>query len=163
MVYVDREKMIEDLLCRFPSLFDIAPSHEILRQHKYPDGSQADVVFRWPYVSLVVEIKNDPLHLKDLNQLRKYLIAESKERSLTDVRGLLLGNISTKSEALQRCVEDWSMKITILYAECDFMLQVKYCRECKQPFWASGSKCPRCFSSDFVVVDFAAGGGTAFV
>lgn len=156
MVYVDREKRIEDLLCRFPSLFDIAPDHQIFRQYKYRDGGQADVVFRWPRKSLVVEVKNDPLYVKDLKQLRKYLLAESMERPAADVRGLLLGHISTRSETLKRRAEDWKLRVEIWYAEADFMLQVKYCRKCSQPFWASIRKCPHCLSTDYVMIDFAA-------
>jgi hypothetical protein len=151
---IDREKRIEDLVCRFPTLFDIPDGHRLFRQHQYPDGSQADVVFRWPSSSLVVEVKKDPVAVKHLKQLRRYLMAERDERRIVDVQGLLLARISTKTETVAKAIEDRSSRIAVKYMESDFMLQVNYCRNCSSPFWPGATECPHCRSAGYVTIDF---------
>ncbi len=152
---IDKEKRIEDLVCRFPTLFDIPQGYQLLRQHQYPDCSQADVVFRWPSSSIVVEVKKVPLAVSHLTQLEGYLMAESDERRVGDVRGLLLARISTNSERVVKAIEDRKSRITVKYMQSDFMLQVNYCRNCSSPFWPSATKCPHCRSIGYVTIDFS--------
>jgi len=151
---IDREKRIEDLVCTFPSLFGLENGFQTLRQYRYSDAGQPDVVFRWPDRSLVVEIKKGPLVISHLNQLTGYLHAEADERGIDAVKGLLLGGIPARPHLLVRAAKAFRFAVDIRFLEADFMLEVKFCRSCSAPFWARFDRCPYCCSREHVLVEF---------
>jgi hypothetical protein len=154
MPFVKREKSIEDLLCRFPGLLEIADGHILLRQHQYLDGSRVDAVFRWPGKSLVVEVKKEPLCSSHIKQIKRYVLFEIKERGVQDVTGLLLCRISPRANLIEQEISDQGLPLQVKYLERDFSLVVNYCRNCSKPFWADYEKCPACSSRDFILIDF---------
>jgi hypothetical protein len=65
------EKDVEDLICRFPGLFGVPEDVRLFaRQHVYPTGKVADIVFRSlpSSQSIVFEIKDAALSEAHLDQ-----------------------------------------------------------------------------------------------
>jgi hypothetical protein len=154
MPFVKRERSIEDLVCRFPGLLEIADGYTLLRQYQYLDGSRVDVLFRWPTNSLVVEVKKEPLCPGHVRQIKRYLRFEVKERGIQHVAGLLLCRISPRANFIEQEIKDQHIPLQVKYLERDFSLAVNYCRNCAKPFWSDYEKCPACSSRDFILIDF---------
>ncbi len=155
------ERHIENLLRSYPGLFGIDPSLPLLgskygKKYFYPDLTVPDALFRDDNkeISVVVEIKDDPLKSTDLNQLRAYLEQEHLERPAHRIRGVLVGRLSTVTDDLETATADLQWPAEIKYLVRDFAMSVKICDQCSHAYWPREPNCPQCLNSAYHLVSF---------
>ncbi|MEW6352299.1 MAG: hypothetical protein AB1646_24880 [Thermodesulfobacteriota bacterium] len=156
-----KEEHIENLVRGYPGLFGIDPSFPLLgskygKKYFYPDSTIPDALFRDDNKgeSVVVEIKDDPLKSGDLQQLRDYLEQEHLERPAHNIRGVLVGLLSTVIDDLDAAMADLPWPVEIKCLVRDFSMSVRICDQCSNAYWPRESSCPRCRNTTYHLVSF---------